>query len=99
MPAEVTEDAETKLAEAWSNRELVATLMSENWAGLKLLVQLRQTPDVTDQKLIGALETEAGIVNALVVKLEELGVLKKQEDVISLTNTGNALLNNFENGK
>ncbi|HEY0763009.1 MAG TPA: ECF-type sigma factor [Pyrinomonadaceae bacterium] len=96
MPAVVTGDAERKLAEAWSNRELVATLMSDNWAGLKLLMQLRVTPNLTNQKLIKALKTDADIVNPLILKLKEFGALKKQEAVFSLTNSGNMLLDNLE---
>ena len=96
MPIFVTEETEKKLAEAWSNRALVATLMGENWTGLKLLVQLRRTPNVTNQKLIKGLETDAGIVNSLLSKFEEFGALKKQDHVFSLTARGDALLDNFE---
>jgi RNA polymerase sigma factor (TIGR02999 family) len=98
MPVVVTRVTERKLAEAWSNRELVATLMSEKWTGLKLLMQLRLTPNLTNKKLIEALKTQADIVNPLLLKLKELGALKDQDDVFSLTNSGKALLDNFEKG-
>ena len=90
-------DTETKLAEAWSNRELVSTLMSENWTGLRLLVQLRPRLNVTKRQLISALETDASIVDSLSLKLKKFGALEEHKDLFSLTNRGHDLLESFEN--
>jgi RNA polymerase sigma factor (TIGR02999 family) len=92
----LTTDAEQKLAEAWSNRELVSTLISENWAALKLLVQLRLSPNVTKRQLVSALEIDADIVNSLLLKLDSFGAVEKQEEVFSITKRGYVLLENFE---
>jgi RNA polymerase sigma-70 factor, ECF subfamily len=96
MPASVTAGTERKLAEAWANRELVETLMIGKWAGLKALVQLRRSHNVTKEELASVLETDAVIVSFILLKLEEFGALKKQDSFLSLTNRGAELLKNFE---
>jgi RNA polymerase sigma-70 factor, ECF subfamily len=92
----VTADAERKLAEAWSNRELVATLMTEHWAGLKLLVQLRPNNNIAKSQLVSAVGIDANVIDSLLLKLEELGALEKQDDSFSLTKWGNTLIENLE---
>ncbi len=89
-------DAEEKLFEAWSNRELLTTLMSENWTGLKLLVRLRSSPYFTVTELASTSEIEFGIVNSLTRRLEEFGALEKQGTGFTLTNRCRVLLENFE---
>ncbi|HEX7332029.1 MAG TPA: ECF-type sigma factor [Pyrinomonadaceae bacterium] len=92
----VTHETERKLADAWSNRELVATLMTEQWAGLKLLVRLRSTSAITMSQLVSNVEMDAEIVRSLLLRLAELGMLEKQGDIFSLTKRGDILLDNFE---
>jgi len=92
----VTEDTERTLAEAWSNRELVATLMSENWAGLKLLVQLRLSPNVGAGELTSILGTHTSIVASLLLKLAQFGALEERNNIFTLTNRGAAMLENLE---
>jgi RNA polymerase sigma-70 factor, ECF subfamily len=92
----VTRDEERKLAEAWSNRELIATLMSENWAGLKLVVLLRLRANITKPELVSKLEIDPEIVNSLLLQLEAFGALEKQDDVFALSNGGHIVLENFE---
>ena len=41
-------------------------------------------------------EMDADIVKSLLLKLAELGVLEKQDDVFNLTKRGNILIENFE---
>lgn len=91
-----TGDDERTLAEAWSNRALVATLMTKNWAGLRLLVQLRLNPNVTSAKLVAALGIHRSIVDSLLFKLAEFQALEKQHDVFTLTHRGYVLLQAFE---
>ena len=97
MVISVTRDEERKLAQAWSNRELIATLMSENWAGLKLLVQLRRRPDVTKPEQAATLGIDPEIVKSLLQKLKAVGALEKQDEVFTLSKSGHSLLENFEN--
>lgn len=89
---------EKKLSKAWSNRELLTTLMSESWAGLKLLVRLRLSPYITLRELAASFEIEADTVNSLLSRLEEFGALEKQGAVLTLTNRGRVILENFEKG-
>lgn len=90
------EAAESTLAEAWSNRELVATLMYENWAGLKLLMQLRLSPKVEAVELASSLAIHTSIVASLLLKLTESGALEERHNIFTLTNRGDTLLKNFE---
>lgn len=97
MDVSLTGDQEGKLAEAWSNRELIATLMSKNWVGLKVLVQLRLRPDIADTEVATVLEIEPSVAASLRLKLLELGALEKQDGIIALSARANTLLDNFEN--
>jgi RNA polymerase sigma factor (TIGR02999 family) len=94
--AKATEDAERRLAEAWSNRELVTTLMSKNWAGLKLLVQLRLRPNVATTELVSVLGIHTRIIDSLLFKLGQCQVLEKQHNIFTLTDRGYVLLEAFE---
>jgi RNA polymerase sigma-70 factor, ECF subfamily len=93
----VTEAHEGKLADAWSNRELIATLMSENWIGLKLLVQLRLQPDIADTELSSVLQIESSVATSLVRKLQLVGAIEKQGNILALSARGNTVLRNLEN--
>lgn len=87
---------EKELAEAWSKRELVATLMSKDWAGLKLLVRLKSIVNLTESKLVSDIELEAEIVHSTLLKLEDLGALEKLGDVFTITKRGRLLVENLE---
>lgn len=92
----LTPDKEQSLAEASSNREMIAILMSENWAGLKLLVQVRGRLSVTKPELVSAVGVDAKVVNSILLKLKSFGVFENKDDVFALNKRGHTLLESFE---
>jgi RNA polymerase sigma-70 factor, ECF subfamily len=90
------EESERTLAEAWSNRELVATLMEGNWAGLKLLAQLRLNPNAGEAELASAVGAHVNIVASLLFRFAQLGALEERHNIFTLTSRGDVLLKNFE---
>jgi RNA polymerase sigma-70 factor (ECF subfamily) len=91
-----SEKAESVLIEAWANRELIATLMGENWTGLKLLAQLRLTPNVGAAYLASAVGVHPDIVESLLLRLVLFGALEEQRKIFTLTSRGTVLLSNLE---
>jgi RNA polymerase sigma-70 factor, ECF subfamily len=85
-----------ELVEAWSNRELVATLMSENWRGLKLLVRLKSNMNVTRSQLVSDIEVKDEAAHSTFLKLEEHGAVDKRGDVFIITKRGLFLFENLE---
>jgi len=92
----LTDNDKKKLSEAWSNRELVATLMTENWSGLKLLVHIRTAPNLTESQLLFVSGIKAAMARLLLLKLEELGALKSDHEQFNLTKTAAVLLENLQ---
>jgi hypothetical protein len=90
------EESERVLAEAWSNRVLVATLMDENWAGLKLLAQLRLNPNGGEAELATAVGLHVNVVASLLFRFVQLGALEEHHNIFTLTNRGDVLLRNLE---
>lgn len=90
---------EEGLREAHRNRELMSTLMAENWVGLEILSWIREfnnNEGATIADLISVTKLDFNIVTMLLVRFVKFGVVDENEAKYFCTEEGIEILENLE---
>jgi hypothetical protein len=90
------EDAEKRLAEAWENRELVATLMETEGLGLKVLLAADSKLPMNASSIAASVNTDIDSLAPLIVRLARFGALQEDRGLFYLTERGAMLIRNLE---
>ena len=92
------QEVEELLAQAWADRELVSALMDVGWLGLKLLMILKPKAHMGASDLAAAASAQMDLVAPILVRLVRFDAIKEDENLFSLTERGDAVIQNLERG-
>jgi hypothetical protein len=92
------QEVEDLLAQAWADRELVSALMDVGWLGLKLLMVLKSKAQMSASDLAAAAGVRMDLVAPILVRLVRFDAIREDTNLFSLTERGNAVIQNLEGG-
>lgn len=92
------QEVEELLARAWADRELVSALMDVGWLGLKLLMILKPKAHMGASDLAAAASAQMDLVAPILVRLVRFDAIKEDKNLFSLTERGDAVIQNLERG-
>ncbi len=87
---------ESHLQEAWAIRELMATLMEQDWLGLQCLAQLRVCPHMSAADIGAAVNRSPDALSPTLARLEQHGAVAARVSLFVCTDRGLELLKNLE---
>ncbi len=87
---------EALLHEAWTIRELMASLMEQDWLGLQCLAQLRARPYMSAADLGAGVNRTADAISPTLARLERYGAVGTFDGLFVCTKRGLDLLKNLE---
>jgi len=83
---------EQTLHEAHANRSLIFSLMSDNWLGMELLLQLKVVQQATLASLASLLERDESSLESALVALSNSGLVLEHQGEYSCSEMGNEVL-------
>lgn len=83
---------ERLLSEAHANRNLILSLMGDDWLGLRLLLQLESSPLTTEANLFSYAEGDCADLKAVLSGLIECGLVERVEGKYSCSWFGSEIL-------
>jgi len=87
---------EGTLREAHANRNLILSLMSDNWLGIELLMQLKAVQHATLASLASLLERDGAAVVPALAALTDSGLVSEHRGEYSCSETGNEVLEKLQ---